>query len=121
MKWPAVLCLAATWATAPAADPAPSAAVPPGAMADPARGALLYKTACANCHSKETHWRGRHVVRDWATLLRQVAHWQEVAEQNWGQHEIEDVGAYLNRQFYGVPCPLPRCSAGTVGKAPRGS
>ena len=68
----------------------------------------------------ETHWRARHRVRDWGTLLQQVTHWQEVAEQNWGQHEIEDVGAYLNRQFYGVPCPLPRCSPGTVGKAPRG-
>jgi mono/diheme cytochrome c family protein len=122
MRWPAVLFLTAMCGAAHAAGPTPpGGAAPPGAMADPARGALLYKTSCASCHDRETHWRGRHQVRDWATLLQQVTHWQEVAQQNWGQHEIEDVGAYLNRQFYGVPCPVPRCSAGTVGKAPPGS
>jgi mono/diheme cytochrome c family protein len=99
-------------------DPAAAqraATVPADAMADPARGELLYQSACAACHSKQTHWRGRHRVNDWAGLLEQVAQWQTVAGQNWNSEEIEDVSAYLNRRFYDLPCPLPRCSAGRVG------
>jgi mono/diheme cytochrome c family protein len=91
------------------------AAVPSGTMADPARGEMLYENACAECHTKQTHWRAVHLVRDWPSLLQQINRWQGVAGQNWSAREIEDVGAYLNRQFYGLPCPLPRCSAGTVG------
>ena len=88
-------------------------------MADPARGELLYKTVCASCHTKETHWRAQHLVQDWPTLLRQITRWQSIAGQSWDSREIQDVGAYLNREFYDLPCPVPRCSAGTVGVAPR--
>jgi mono/diheme cytochrome c family protein len=92
-----------------------TAVVPADAMADPARGELLYRTTCAACHSQQTHWRGSHRVKDWPGLLEQVTQWQGVAGQNWGMEEIEDVAAYLNRRFYELPCPLPRCAAGTVG------
>jgi mono/diheme cytochrome c family protein len=102
-------------ASDPAAAQHAKSAVPSDAMADPARGELLYQSACAACHSKQTHWRGRHRGSDWAGLLEQVTQWQTVAGQNWNAEEIEDVSAYLNRRFYGLPCPLPRCSAGTVG------
>lgn len=93
----------------------PAGVVPATEMADPARGRLLYGTACAECHNRETHWRGQHLVRTWPQLLELVASWQSVAGQNWSQEEIEDVAAYLNRLFYDLPCPLPRCAAGTVG------
>jgi hypothetical protein len=96
----------------------PVAVVAETEMADPARGQLLYRTACEGCHVKETHWRGRHVVQDWPQLVEQVTRWQSVAGQSWSRHEIEDVAAYPNRRFYELPCPLPRCSAGTVGAAP---
>lgn len=87
-------------------------------MADPARGELLYRTACQGCHDRETHWRNVHWVRDWPTLVQQVTRWQKIADQTWTMDEVEDVSAYLNRRFYDVPCPLPRCKAGTVGEAP---
>jgi hypothetical protein len=45
----------------------------------------------------------------------QVTRWQCAAGQTWQREDIEDVAAYLNRQFYDLPCPLPRCKAGTVG------
>lgn len=98
-----------------ASRPHPTAVVPPGKMADPARGEKLYATVCAGCHSTETHWQARHKVRDWATLTEQVTAWQQVAGQSWSSQEINDVAAYLNRRFYEVPCPLPRCAEGTVG------
>jgi hypothetical protein len=59
-----------------------------------------------------------HRVRDWPTLVEQVTRWQRIAEQTWTMDEIEDVSASLDRRFYDVPCPLPRCKAGTVGEAP---
>jgi hypothetical protein len=46
---------------------------------------------------------------------QQVTQWQSLAGQSWGSEEIEDVAAYLHRRFYELPCPLPRCAAGTVG------
>jgi mono/diheme cytochrome c family protein len=92
-----------------------TAVVPADAMAAPARGELLYLNACAACHSKQTHWRGRHRVKDWPALVEQVTQWQSIAGQAWSREEIEDVAAYLNRRFYELPCPLPRCAAGTVG------
>ena len=117
----AVLLLAAALAgcgSEPASPPTsgvPSAAVPSASVAAPDRGELLYDTACKACHDKETHWRNRHWVRDWPTLMQQVTRWQTVAGQSWQREDIEDVAAYLNRRFYHVPCPLPRCAAGTVG------
>jgi hypothetical protein len=110
-----LLCLAGC--ASDSATP-PVATVPQTEMADPERGQLLYRTACEGCHAKETHWRGRHVVRDWPQLVEQVTRWQSVAGQTWGRHEIDDVAAYLNRRFYELPCPLPRCSPGTVGVVP---
>jgi mono/diheme cytochrome c family protein len=100
-----------------AARPAspPAVAVPSAAVAAPDRGRLFYDTACKACHDKDTHWRNRHWVRDWPTLIQQVTRWQQIAGQTWRREDIEDVAAYLNRQFYHVPCPLPRCTAGTVG------
>jgi mono/diheme cytochrome c family protein len=93
----------------------PVATVPSASVAAPDRGQLLYETACKTCHDTQTHWRGRHLVRDWPTLIEQVTRWQNIAGQTWRREDIEDVAAYLNRQFYRVPCPLPRCTAGTVG------
>ena len=114
-----VILLTALWLAGCVSDRSatPTAVVPADAMADPARGELLYQTACASCHDQQTHWRARHVVDDWPQLLEQVAHWQSIAGQRWGPEEIEDVAAYLNRRFYDLPCPLPRCTPGTVGLA----
>jgi mono/diheme cytochrome c family protein len=93
----------------------PVAVVPSASIAAPDRGQLLYETACKGCHDTQTHWRSRHFVRDWSTLIEQVTRWQSVAGQTWRGEDIEDVAAYLNREFYRLPCPLPRCTAGTVG------
>ena len=76
---------------------------------DPARGALLYDTACAACHTTQAHWRDKRVVHSWSDLMFQVTRWQQVAGQNWRADQVADVAAFLNRRFYGLACPSPGC------------
>lgn len=89
--------------------------VPERAMADARRGELLYDTACGACHTEQAHWRDERLVRDWGTLVYQVARWQQNAGQGWGPAEIEDVAAYLNRRLYHLPCPMAGCAADKTG------
>jgi mono/diheme cytochrome c family protein len=89
---------------------APRAPVVEAATADPARGRLLYETACIACHTTQAHWRERSIVKGWPDLVGQVGRWQQVAGQGWSAAEIHDVAAYLNGRFYRVPCPQRGCT-----------
>lgn len=80
-----------------------------GPEADAARGALLYDTACAACHTTQAHWRDKRIVRSWGDLIYQVTRWQHNAGQTWSAGDVADVAAFLNRRFYGLPCPTPGC------------
>jgi mono/diheme cytochrome c family protein len=80
-----------------------------GPVADAARGELLYQTVCAECHTTQAHWREKRAVRNWGDLVYQVTRWQQAAGRNWSADEVADVAAYLNRRFYGVPCPTRGC------------
>jgi mono/diheme cytochrome c family protein len=73
------------------------------------RGRLLYETHCVACHTTQAHWRDKHIVMSWADLLYQVARMQKNAGQDWSSAEIGDVAAYLNEQFYKMPCPTQGC------------
>jgi hypothetical protein len=85
-------------------------AAPQGpALADAARGKLLYETACIGCHTAQAHWRESRLVHDWSGLLSEVARWQANAGQRWTQAEIIDTAAHLNREFYRLACPVPGC------------
>ena len=79
------------------------------ATADVQRGRLLYETHCVACHTTQAHWRDKHIVRSWADLLYQVARMERNAGQDWSSAEIGDVAAYLNEQFYKMPCPTQGC------------
>jgi mono/diheme cytochrome c family protein len=86
--------------------------------ADMLRGRDLYQTFCSACHTAQMHWRDQRLVKSWNDLRTQVSRWQNYAGQGWSREEIDDVAAYLNAAFYGVPCPLRGCggpSAGPVG------
>ena len=101
---PALLLLLAACGSAPVDQPM---------TADATRGRLLYENACVACHTTEAHWRERHVVQSWDGLLYQVNRWQGAAGQGWVETDIRDVGAYLNREFYHLPCPGKGCGAPT--------
>ena len=92
-----------------------------GPSVDAARGALLYDTACAACHTTQAHWRDKRVVHSWSDLIFQVTRWQQVAGQNWRADQVADVAAFLNRRFYGLACPSPGCMgpAASLDAAPR--
>jgi len=114
--------LALLLATGCAHEPASGAgqrdvAVPGQSMADVSRGRLLYRNACATCHSEQAHWREKSVVRTWSDLLFQVTRWQNIAGQQWRPQDIDDVAAYLNRRFYRLPCPVPGCSGDGLARA----
>ena len=79
------------------------------ASADVQRGRLLYETHCIACHTTQAHWRDKHIVRSWSDLLYQVARMERNAGQDWSSAEIGDVAAYLNEQFYKMPCPKQGC------------
>lgn len=81
--------------------------------ADAARGRLLYENACVACHTTQAHWRENSVVQSWDGLLYQINRWQDVAGQGWVETDIRDVGAWLNREFYRLPCPGKGCGAPT--------
>jgi mono/diheme cytochrome c family protein len=77
--------------------------------ADTLRGRDLYQTFCGACHTAQMHWRDQRLVKSWDDLRYQVDRWQKYAGQNWSKDDIDDVASYLNRVFYGIPCPLAGC------------
>jgi len=77
--------------------------------ADLKRGALLYEAGCGECHTTQPHWREKRIVKTWPELLFQVERWQRVGGRGWSAEEIRDVAAYLNREFYRMPCPVAGC------------
>lgn len=79
------------------------------ASPDGERGALLYDTACSQCHTTQPHWREKRLVRSWSELVFQVDRWQKVAGQNWREADIRDVASFLNDRFYHLSCPAAGC------------
>jgi len=67
---------------------------------DPARGKLLYETHCIECHSTQMHWRDARTASDWPSLLSQVRRWQERADLQWNDEDIDAVARYLNDTIY---------------------
>lgn len=82
------------------------------------RGELLYDMHCVACHSEKMHWRSGKLVNDWASLERQVRHWQQAASLGWNDEDILEVARDLNQRFYGF---APRNTTGSLkepGPAP---
>jgi hypothetical protein len=65
------------------------------------RGALLYYTYCAACHTSKIYWREKKLVTDLGSLKFQVRRWQASIGQAWTEDEITDVTRYLNTSYYG--------------------
>jgi hypothetical protein len=81
---------------------------------DQAHGGELYRTTCIVCHTAQVHWREKRLVRSWDDLVFQVSRWQRIAGQDWSREDINDVAAYLNREFYDLPCQRSGCGSAAL-------
>jgi mono/diheme cytochrome c family protein len=64
------------------------------------RGQALYENHCKECHESWAHTRdGRH-VSSLDALRARVAAWSVHSGLGWSGEDVDDVTAYLNRQFY---------------------
>ena len=75
------------------------AAVPALAAGDAARGAALH-SACLGCHGTELYVPGRAKVKSLSALKKEVDRWNDRYNPKFTRQELEDLVAYLNRNFY---------------------
>ena len=79
--------------------------------ADAERGKVLYETRCGACHESSVHQRNSRKAKSFAALRAQVLRWSEQVGGIWSVEEIDSVTQYLNRRYYGFPCPQSMCKA----------
>ena len=77
---------------------------PPAAVAagDPGRGEALHQS-CLGCHGTEVYVPPLATARTAAALRREVVKWNDRMNPKFTRQEIDDVTAYLNRDFYRLP------------------
>ena len=66
---------------------------------DPARGQALHQ-ACLQCHGTEAYVPPQRKVGSAAELRKATAHWADMYNPAFKPGEVEDLVAYLNRDFY---------------------
>lgn len=81
---------------------AASLAWPVLAATDPERGKQLYE-ACLPCHGTELYVPPRRKVQSLAALRKEVERWNRSYNPKLTKAEIDDLVAYLNRDFYQFP------------------
>ena len=69
------------------------------AAGDAARGAELHQ-ACVGCHGTELYAPGRAKVKSMAALRKEVVKWNDRMNPKFSKKEVDDLVAYLNRDFY---------------------
>jgi mono/diheme cytochrome c family protein len=101
----------AAWAFALAAALVVGGAWGQGKAANPERGQALYENRCGGCHAESVHGRRNRVAADFAQVRDQVRRWDRNLGGGWSNDELDDVTVFLNKRYYGYPCPSPLCSA----------
>ncbi|HSC96669.1 MAG TPA: hypothetical protein VLC73_17040 [Burkholderiales bacterium] len=76
-------------------------AAPAAAAGDPARGATLHQD-CLGCHGTELYVPPRAKVKSLSALKQETEKWNDRMNPKFTKQEIEDLVAYLNRDFYKV-------------------
>ena len=69
------------------------------AAGNPARGEELHR-ACLGCHGTELYLPGRAKIRTSAGLRKEVVRWNDRMNPKFTKPEIDDLVAYLERDFY---------------------
>ena len=92
MSWLAVLAGACLLLASPAAT----------AAGDAAKGEKLHQS-CLQCHGTELYLPPKRKLRSLAALRKETARWSDQYNPAFSKSEIEDLVAYLNRDFYKFP------------------
>lgn len=74
-------------------------AEPATAAGDPERGAKLHQD-CLGCHGIELYMPPRAKIKALAVLQREVERWNDRMNPKFTRQEVEDLVAWLNRDFY---------------------
>jgi len=69
------------------------------------RGELLYSLHCIACHTQQIHWRDKHAVTDWRSLLAEVERWQANGHLGWDNVDVVETARYVNNLHYRFPVP----------------
>ena len=79
-------------------------AIPQAAPAagDPVRGGKLHED-CLGCHGTELYVPPRAKVKTLAALKKETERWNDRMNPKFTKQEVEDLVAWLNRDFYKFP------------------
>lgn len=69
------------------------------AAGDPVRGEKLHQD-CLGCHGTELYVPPRAKVKTLAALKRETERWNDRMNPKFSKQEVEDIVAWLNRDFY---------------------
>lgn len=72
---------------------------PAVAAGDPVRGAALHD-ACLGCHGTELYVPPRAKIKSLSALRKEVNRWNDRYNPKFSKQDVEDMVAYLNRDFY---------------------
>ena len=79
------------------------AAAPPAlAAGDPAKGEALHR-ACLGCHGTELYVPPQAKIKTSSALKKEVVKWNDRMNPKFTKKEIDDLMAYLERDFYRFP------------------
>ena len=72
------------------------------AAGDPVRGEKLHQD-CLGCHGTELYVPPRAKVKTMAALKKATQRWNDRMNPKFNAQEVEDIVAWLNRDFYKFP------------------
>ena len=87
-----VVLAVAIWVFAPAAT----------AAGDAAKGEQLHRS-CLQCHGTEVYVLPKRKIKTLAALRKETARWGDYYNPAFTKAQIDDLVAYLNRDFYKFP------------------
>ncbi len=72
------------------------------AAGDAARGKALHRD-CLGCHGTELYVPPRAKVKSLAALKKETVRWNDRMNPKFTNQEVDDIVAWLNRDFYKFP------------------
>jgi mono/diheme cytochrome c family protein len=72
------------------------------AAGDPVRGGQLHQD-CLGCHGTELYLSPKAKVKTLAALKKETERWNDRMNPKFTPQEIDDIVAWLNRDFYKFP------------------